>query len=401
MRKNKYEEEMIEQADSYNETDDQEILAAREEFQKLVKKYDDQIKDEKEKVLAAGGLKIIGTERHESRRIDNQLRGRSGRQGDPGESRFYLGMDDDLLKLFGGDAMNSITGRLQLDDDTPIGAKILTKMIESSQMKVEGRNFSSRKYVLSYDDVMNAQREIIYAQRREVLDGNDMHEYVLNMMDEVCELVVDTYRQELEDGKDFNLPGFINEVRTTFNIAELDSLKESKIKADKVLEELKEKVKLSYKAKQDEIGEELKNLERFVMLKVVDNKWMDHIDSMDSLKNGIGLRAYGQKDPVVQYRIEGGNMFEEMVNSIKIDVTKLLLHIVKREQPLTHENNVKITGEGFETKSIAVGETAPQANSASDSKPQPIVNNEPKVGRNDLCPCGSGKKYKNCCGRNQ
>ena len=387
MRKNKYDEEMIEQADSYYETDDQEIIKAREEFQSLVKKYDEQIKDEKEKVLKVGGLKIIGTERHESRRIDNQLRGRSGRQGDPGESRFYLGMDDDLLKLFGGDAMSAITGRLQLDDDTPIQAKLLTKMIESSQMKVEGRNFSSRKYVLSYDDVMNAQREIIYSQRREVLDGNDMHEVVLNMMNEVCEMTVDTYREELEDGKDFNLAGFINELKTTFNIDDLEALKDSKIKADKVLEELKSKVMDAYSKKQEEIGEDIKNLERFVMLKVVDTKWMEHIDSMDSLKNGIGLRAYGQKDPVVQYRIEGGNMFEEMISSIKIDVTKLLLHIIKKEQPLTRESNVKITGEGFENSSIAVGETAPKANSASSEKPQPIVNEGPKVGRNDLCPC--------------
>ena len=184
---------MIEQATAFNETDDQEILNARKTFKELVEKYEKEIKEEKEKVIAVGGLKIIGTERHESRRIDNQLRGRSGRQGDPGESRFYLGMDDDLLKLFGGDAMNAVTGRLNLDDDTPIQSKILTKMIESSQMKVEGRNFSSRKYVLSYDDVMNAQREIIYTQRREVLDGNDMHDYVVSMMSDVCEMTVETY----------------------------------------------------------------------------------------------------------------------------------------------------------------------------------------------------------------
>jgi preprotein translocase subunit SecA len=265
-------------------------------------------------------------------------------------------------------------------------------------MKVEGRNFSSRKYVLSYDDVMNAQREIIYGQRREVLDGNDMHEYVVSMMNDVCELVVDTYRQELEDNNDSDLPGFINEVKTTFNIGELESLKSDKIKADNVLKELKEKVSNAYKAKEAEIGDDLRNVERFVILKVVDNKWMDHIDAMDNLKNGIGLRAYGQKDPVVQYRIEGGNMFEEMVNSIKIDVTKLLLHLVKREGPLTRENNVRITNEGFDSKAMEAGAAAPN-NSASDTKPQPIVNQGPKVGRNDPCPCGSGKKYKNCCGK--
>ena len=296
-------------------------------------------------------------------------------------------MDDDLLKLFGGDAMNSLTGKLMLDEDTPIQSKILTRMIEGAQLKVEGLNFSARKHVLSYDDVMNTQREIIYSQRREVLDGNNMHENVLNMMDDVCEMVVDTYVPELEEG---NTESFINEVKVTFNMAEIDSIKESKIKPDKVLEELKEKVHKAYEKKMSDIGDEIYNLERFVMLKVVDNKWMDHIDAMDSLKNGIGLRAYGQKDPVVQYRIEGGNMFDEMISGIKIEVTKLMLHIVKRETPLKRESGVRVTGEGFAAKeAIDVGETAPQANNASDTKPQPIVNKGPKVGRNDPCPCGS------------
>ena len=397
MRKNKYTEEMIEQATAFNETDDQEVLDARKMFKDLEKKYDQEIKEEKEKVISVGGLKIIGTERHESRRIDNQLRGRSGRQGDPGESRFYLGMDDDLLKLFGGDAMSAMTAKLNVDEDTPIYSKILTKLIESSQKKVEGRNFSSRKYVLSYDDVMNVQRDIIYTQRREVLDENDMHSYVISMMHDSCEMIVDTYMQELEEN---NSASFMNEVKSTFGIESIDSIN-GKIKINKVLEELIEKVEKAYEEKCKEIGEDIKNLERYVILKVVDTKWMDHIDSMDSLKNGIGLRAYGQKDPVVQYRIEGGNMFEEMIANIKIDVSKLLLHIAKKEGPLTHESNVKVTGEGFENSSINVGEQAPRANSASDSKPQPITNSEPKIGRNDPCPCGSGKKYKNCCGKNQ
>lgn len=293
--------------------------------------------------------------------------------------------------------MYAVTGRLNLDDDTPIQSKILTKMIESSQMKVEGRNFSARKYVLSYDDVMNAQREIIYSQRREVLDGNDMHDYVVSMMDDVCHMVVETYYQELEEGE---TESFLNEVQVTFNMGDLDSLHDSKIKPDKILEELRDKVKKAYEKKCTDIGDDIKNLERFIMLKVVDNKWMDHIDAMDSLKNGIGLRAYGQKDPVVQYRIEGGNMFEEMVAGVKIEVTKLLLHVVKREGPLKRESNVKVTGEGFgENAAIDVGESASQTNSASDTKPKPIVNNGPKVGRNDPCPCGSGKKYKNCHGR--
>ncbi len=384
MRKNGYDEEMIEQATAFNETDDEEILAARKTFKELEEKYDKEIKEEKEKVISLGGLKIIGTERHESRRIDNQLRGRSGRQGDPGESRFYLGMDDDLLKLFGGDAMSMVTQKLNVDEDIPIHSKILTKLIESSQKKVEGRNFSIRKHVLSYDDVMNVQREIIYKQRREVLDETDMHEYVLNMMKDSCQMVVDTYIQELEEK---NTSAFMNEVKSTFGIESLDSISGDKIKPEKVLEELNQKVNQRYEEKCKEIGEDIKNLERYVILKVVDTKWMDHIDNMDSLKNGIGLRAYGQKDPVVQYRIEGGNMFEEMIISIKLDVTKLLLHIAKREGPLTHKSNVKVTGEGFGSSELVSGEQAPKANSASDSKPQPIVNNGPKVGRNDPCPC--------------
>jgi len=389
MRKEKYDEELIEQATAFNETDDEEILSARAKYKSLVDAYEKEIQEEKEKVIAAGGLKIIGTERHESRRIDNQLRGRSGRQGDPGESRFYLGMDDNLLKIFGGDMMTKVFDKGGIDEDTPIQSKMLTRMIENAQMKVEGRNFSSRKYVLSYDDVMNAHRETIYSQRREVLDGNDMHENVLNMMDDTCELVVDTYTEELEDNKDFNLEPFINEVRTTFNIDNIEALSNEKIYAEDVLAELKEKVHKAYEKKQEEIGEELSELERVVILKVVDAKWMDHIDNMDSLKNGIGLRAYGQKDPVVQYRIEGGNMYDEMITSIKMDVTKLLLHIVKKER-IQRTNNVKITAEGFENADeYRQVDGMPSQNPASDEKPQPIVNAGPKVGRNDLCPCGS------------
>ena len=403
MRKMHYPEELVEQANAYNETDDKDILEARKKFKSLSEKYDKEIQVEKQKVIEAGGLKIIGTERHESRRIDNQLRGRSGRQGDPGESRFYLSMDDDLLKLFGGNMMSSVFDKGGIDEDTPIQAKMLTKMIENAQMKVEGRNFSARKHVLSYDDVMNVQREIIYAQRREVLDGNDMSESVKNMMMDSVDMVVETYASEI-DGDNFNPEGLLNEVRTTFNIGELDCLNDKKLSSTKVLDELKQKVLDSYEQKKKEIGENIKELERIVILKTVDTKWMDHIDSMDSLKNGIGLRAYGQKDPVVQYRIEGGNMFDEMIASIKLEVTKLMLHIVKRERITTRQSNIKITGEGFDKSAIPVGESkpvAPNNSNASDSKPEPIVNKGPKVGRNDPCPCGSGKKYKNCCGKNQ
>ena len=401
MRKMHYTEELVEQANAYNETEDKDILEARKTFKSLTEKYDKEIKVEKEKVIEAGGLKIIGTERHESRRIDNQLRGRSGRQGDPGESRFYLSMEDDLLKLFGGNMMSSVFDKGGIDEDTPIHSKMLTKMIENAQMKVEGRNFSARKHVLSYDDVMNVQREIIYSQRREVLDGNDMTESVRNMMMDSADMVVETYASEI-DGDNFNPEGLLNEVKSTFNIGELDCLKDKKLNSNKVLEELRQKVNDAYEQKQKEIGENIKELERIVILKTVDTKWMDHIDNMDNLKNGIGLRAYGQKDPVVQYRIEGGNMFDEMVASIKLEVTKLMLHIVKRERISARQNNIKITSEGFEKTAVPVGESpiTPNNSNASDSKPQPIVNNTPKVGRNDPCPCGSGKKYKNCCGKN-
>ena len=400
MRKLGYSEELIEQANAFNETDDEEVLKARTKFKELIEKYNDEIKDEKQKVLDAGGLKIIGTERHESRRIDNQLRGRSGRQGDPGESRFYLGMDDELLKLFGGDMMTRIFDMGKLDEDTPIYAKPLAKMIENAQMKVEGRNFSIRKHVISYDDVMNIQREIIYKQRREVLDGNDMHENVVAMMNDSCEMVAMTYSDEILNSE-LNKESLLNEVKSTFGIENIDCLSKKTVTVEDVISELQEKTLKRYEEKVQELGEDIKELERFVILKVVDNKWMDHIDAMDSLKNGIGLRAYGQKDPVVQYRIEGGNMFDEMISSIKLDVTKILLHIVKKERKLERESNVRVTGEGLDKSAIDVGESAPKANSASNSKPQPIVNNGPKVGRNDLCPCGSGRKYKNCCGRNQ
>ncbi len=400
MRKLGYSEELIEQANAFNETDDKEILEARAKFKELVQKYNDEIKDEKQKVIDAGGLKIIGTERHESRRIDNQLRGRSGRQGDPGESRFYLGMDDDLLKLFGGDMMTRIFDKGGVDEDTPIFAKPLSKIIESAQMKVEGRNFSIRKHVISYDDVMNMQRSIIYKQRREVLDGNDMRDSVLAMMKDACEMVASTYAEEIMN-PELSRDALLNEVKSTFGIEGIEALSQKHPSVEAVIEELQEKALARYEERAKEIGEDIKELERFVILKVVDTKWMEHIDSMDSLKNGIGLRAYGQKDPVVQYRIEGGNMFDEMIATIKLDVTKILLHVAKKERKLERESNVRITAEGLDKSAIEVGESAPKANSASDTKPQPIVNNGPKVGRNDPCPCGSGKKYKQCCGKNQ
>lgn len=403
MRKLKYEENLIEQATAFNETDNQEILDARNKFKELESKYTAEIKDEKEKVLAAGGLKIIGTERHESRRIDNQLRGRSGRQGDPGETRFYLGLDDNLLKIFGGDMITRIFDKGNVPEDLPIEVKLISKTIESAQSKVEGRNFSIRKHILSYDDVMNIQRDIIYSQRRKVLDGDNVRDNIIDMIESACEMIVDTYRQEIDNGS-INKDALENEIKVSLNLSEVDALKEEKINSDKLLKELKEKTIANYEAKEKEFGEEVRELERIVLLKVVDSKWMDHIDNMDELKNGIGLRAYGQKDPVVQYRFEGGEMFDEMISQIKLEVAKIMLHVVKASSgTMKRESAANITNASLDNSAMSnmniEGETAPKTNQTE--KAQPIVNDGPKVGRNDACPCGSGKKYKNCCGKNQ
>ncbi len=399
MRKQKYSEELIEQATAFNETDDEEILEARKKYKSLEEKFEEEIKDEKQKVIEAGGLKIIGTERHESRRIDNQLRGRSGRQGDPGESKFFLATDDNLVKIFGGNAMGKVLDIGNIPEDMPLTAKPLSKMIESAQEKVEGRNFSARKSVLSFDDVMNDQREKIYEQRRQVLNEADMSEAVKNMIESACEMIVETYSPEFSKDS-FDISGLKNEIKTTLNLDNIESLTKNKIKENELLEELKEKALALYDEKVKTIPE-LKELERVIILKVVDNKWMDHIDSMDELKNGIRLRAYAQKDPVVQYRIEGTDMFLEMTDQIRLDVAKLVLHVAKAENNLKRESAAQITSEGFgATETFHIEGDAPVANSSSDTKAQPIVNNGPKVGRNDLCPCGSGKKYKNCCGKN-
>lgn len=394
MRKFGYSEDQIEQATAFNETDDQEVLASRNKFKELKAKYDNEIKDEKEKVISAGGLKIIGTERHESRRIDNQLRGRSGRQGDPGESRFYISLDDDLMKIFGGDMITRVYDTLGADEDMPIESKIISNAVENAQKKVEGRNFSIRKNVLSYDDVMNVQRGIIYDERRKVLDGEDLKEHITKMMNSLAE---DTVNEYLSNADNINVEGFEQEIKEIYGISDLDSLHKDKIKAHDVAEELKDKIHTAYEEKEKEIGEQqLRELERVVMLKIVDDRWMDHIDAMDELKDGIGLQAYGQKDPVVQYRIEGFDMFEQMNLDIQTDVVKFLMNARKREGNVQRTSSIKITGEGLDnTVSNKLGGKAPRTSGSNE----PIVNNEPKVGRNDPCPCGSGKKYKNCCGK--
>ena len=395
MRKLKYTDEEIEDAAAHNETDDRAILAAREKFNELEKKFDNEIKEEKEKVIEAGGLKIIGTQRHESRRIDNQLRGRSGRQGDPGESRFYIGLDDDLMKIFGGDIVTKVYNTLGADEDMPIESRLISKAVENAQKKVEGRNFSIRKNVLQYDDVMNVQRTVIYEQRREVLDGKNLKESILKMMDSVVELIVDSH---IVDGEEVNKESIAQDIETNLGISDVAALKTEKFDRNALVDELIAKVHEIYASKETEFGEEnLRELERVVMLKIVDQKWMDHIDNMDELKKGIGLRGYGQQDPVVQYRLEGTEMFDDMIEDIRMDVVKILLNIRKKEGPIERTETTKVTGASLEDTAINLVDGNISEKEGGMNKT--VVNEGPKVGRNDPCPCGSGKKYKNCCGK--
>ena len=394
MRK-KYSSEEIEEAAAFNETDNEDIIARRKLYRELVDKYEKGIEEEKKKVVEAGGLKIIGTERHESRRIDNQLRGRSGRQGDPGESRFYIGLDDDLMKIFGGNAITKVYNTLGASEDMPIESRVISKAVENAQKKVEGRNFSIRKNVLQYDDVMNKQREIIYRQRREVLDGENLKDNILNMIDSVADCLVPMYINENSHDEE----GVLQEVETEYGITELDSLKKDKVTAEDVISEIKEKAHSIYEDKSEKFGETFRELERVVMLKIVDQKWMEHIDNMDELKNGIGLRAYGQKDPVVVYRMEGFDMFDEMVQDIKFDVVKLLMHATKRDEGVSRKETAKITDTTLQDKTaieLVDGKLSPKEGGINKT----IINDTPKIGRNDPCPCGSGLKYKNCHGKN-
>ena len=332
MRKREYPEEIITEAIGYADTDNQEVLDARAVYQELYKQFGDEVKDKAQAVKEAGGLYILGTERHESRRIDNQLRGRSGRQGDEGESRFFLSVEDDLMRIFAGDRLENMMRTLNVDEDTPIESKALTKIIESSQRKVEGRNFNIRKNVLNYDDVMNTQREIIYKQRAQVLDGEDIHDSILKMFEELIAGTVKQYINEEEtDHNQWNLVGlrdhFLGWITEEGDL-EYDETDLAGLTIADITEALTEKAKSLYAAKEEEFGSEvMRELERVVLLKVVDTKWMAHIDDMDELKKGIGLRAYGQQNPVVEYRYEGFEMFDAMVDSIREDTVRMLLTV--------------------------------------------------------------------------
>jgi preprotein translocase subunit SecA len=363
---------------------DEKIIEAKKLYQEIYERVKKTTDKEHEQVIAVGGLHIVGTERHESRRIDNQLRGRSGRQGDPGASQFFISLEDDLMRLFGSDKIKGIVEKLGMDDDEPIEAGILSKSIESAQKRVEGRNFSIRKHVLQYDDVMNKQREVMYEERKRVLEGEDLREHIMGMLEGLVNQGIALYTGEAKYPEEWDLKGLGDYLYTLFlpkGSLQFDAIEEL------TKEDLKEKVmtiaEQMYRAKEQEIGEErMRELERVILLRVVDSKWMDHIDAMDQLRQGIGLRAYGQEDPVRAYQVEGFDMFEAMIKSIHEDTVRYLFHVTV-ETETERKQVVKVIGT---SKGDGQGEK------------KPFVKKQ-TVGRNDPCPCGSGKKYKKCCGR--
>ena len=361
--------------------ENEDLAKAKETFDSLYHQFKDQAAKEQEAVKEAGGLAIIGTERHESRRIDNQLRGRSGRQGDPGSSRFYIGLDDDLMRLFGSERIQGVVERIGLEEDMPIEHKMLTKSIENAQKKVEGRNFGIRKHVLQYDDVMNKQRQVIYAERSSVLEGEDIHEYIQSMIKDRIGAAVEAYTED----KKVDYTELKHYLYTSFMPAEsLEVEGLETLQGEELIEKIYEIALAIYKEKEEVITpERMREIERIILLQCVDSHWIDHIDAMDQLRQGIGLRALGQQDPVIAYKLEGFNMFDEMVDQIRQDTVRYLFGITIEKQPT-------------ERKQIVDVDTI---EAPTDEPKQPVVK-ETKVGRNDLCPCGSGKKYKNCCGKN-
>ncbi len=380
MRRDDFTEEMIEEAVGHAHTEDEDILKARERYTALLEKYKSEMKDEHNTVVNAGGLHIIGTERHESRRIDNQLRGRSGRQGDPGSSVFFISLSDDLMRLFGGERVQGIMNSVNKDDDIPLAFGLLTKQIESAQKRIEYRNFEIRKHVLQYDDVMNKQRELIYSQRRMVLMGADVKQNIMDMLDTLIDTIFPVFCPEGSFPEDWDIKGLSDYLHKVFLPKEMQIFKKSQI------EELTHKAALeiihqtanelySQKEEIEKSGQSMREIERIILLRVVDRKWMAHIDAMDQLRQGIGLRAYGQRDPVVEYRREGFDMFEEMIREIQEDTVTMLYHVQISSKPVRREA----------PKPIA--------------PPKKVVDSSGrKVGRNSPCPCGSGKKFKNCCG---
>ena len=387
MRKREIPEDIITEAVGYADTKDETVLEARELYRSLYDKFNEEVKEKAIDVKKAGGLYILGTERHESRRIDNQLRGRSGRQGDEGESRFFLSIEDDLMRIFAGDRLERMMDRLKVDENMPIESKMMSKVIESCQKKVEGMHFATRKNVLNYDDVMNTQREIIYGQRAQVLDGKDLHAYILDMMRDLIKSTVLTYLADDTDKSHWNLVGLREYFMNWITVPEDFDWDEAKIEEterEDIIKMLTSRTELVYAKREELIGaERLRELERVVLLRVVDTKWMAHIDDMDELKRGMGLRGYAQKNPVVEYRYEGFEMFDAMVDSIREDTVRTLLTIqIRSDEEPKREQVAQVD--------------APNAGAGDGSFRQQAVSKK-KVGPNDSCPCGSGKKYKNCC----
>jgi preprotein translocase subunit SecA len=404
MRKEEYSEDQINFATGFEKSEDAELIKARERYNELLNRFKEERKEEQERVKNLGGLCIIGTERHESRRIDNQLRGRSGRQGDPGSTQFFISLEDDLMRLFGGERMQGFINRAGMDEDEPIEAGVLTRTIENAQKKVEGRNFGIRKYVLQYDNVMNKQREIIYEQRRMVLNGENLREYIRNMTREIIDgvvgnvTVVSKYPEEwdMEEIKQ-NLKSFAPKAEGMINYKEEDKIN---LTEEILKEEIYQIFDQLYEEKEKEVGiEHIREVERMILLRVVDNRWMDHIDAMDQLKSGIGLRALGQQDPAMAYASEGFAVFDEMVSDIKEETVKYCYNVtvntsVKRRSAASIDNSKK------EDYRDNLGKGPSEAPKESKAKAQETIRRDaPKVGRNDPCPCGSGKKYKNCCGK--
>lgn len=384
MRKQGYSEELIAEATGFADTDDEDIIEAREKFRELEAKHKEELKDEAEKVRNAGGLFIIGTERHESRRIDNQLRGRSGRQGDPGHSQFFLSAEDDLLRLFAGDRFYNILDTFKSVGDMPIEAKMFSNLIEGAQKKVESNNFAARRNVLQFDDVMNKQREVIYGERNQVLDGVNVHDTIQKMINDYFKNMVDFYCPASLPEAEWNIKG----LTTKFGwIIGEDSLSEFK-KPEEYLDFFLKKAEELYNIRIEKYGEPImKELERKILLQNVDRNWMDHIDAMDELKRGIYLRSYGQQDPVVAFRMESFDMFDEMTDAIREGtVTGVLTVVIRTEADTKREQQGKITSTSGATD--------------GSEKKQP-VRKAKKPGRNDPCPCGSGKKYKHCCGKDE
>ncbi len=432
MSKDGFDEELIEEATAFSETDDKEILEARKVYADYHEQFKAQIKEEAEKVRAVGGLYIIGTERHESRRIDNQLRGRSGRQGDPGQSRFFLSCEDDLMRVFGGQKMGMMLDKLNVEETMPIENGMLSNIIESSQQKVESRNFAIRKNVLDYDDVLNKQREIIYTQRNQVLNGENIHDTVIKMVEDTIQSNVDLYLSSVTEKDSWNFSG-LNEFYRGWLVDDDNKFNYTKdelemVEKEYVVKVLTDRAMELYKENESLFDDNtMREMERVYLLKSVDTYWMEHIDNMEQLKQGIRLRAYGQKDPVVEYRLEGFDMFDEMIECIKQDTAKLMLVAPKRVLEIqrrqaeierrrkemeekaaaahqvilgNNDNQEKPSAVTLSLKREQVAKPVDTAGDGTMSTNRTVVKRN-KVGRNDPCPCGSGKKYKKCCGRDE